>query len=299
MRAVSSRPNAPVAASPRAPFLAVLGTAVLASLGACLLVQALRPREVAAPPTGEEVPRRVDQLEQRLAQIERRLVEPERLLATGRDGAEEHVGERGHVGHVAAAADRVPVATAPADVIERVLALERRLARLEQGIGPLEPAPPADGDAAATAAAAAPSLADDQRTIVDPAATVAQKVAAHRRLRHVADAYTPAMVDELVRIATCDADAEVRAQTWCFFDGASAPPALLAPLLQAIGRDPSPRPREEAAETLGNYGDAPGAVAALEAAAAHDPDSRVRHKARRTLAEMRGSPWPFELGWNR
>lgn len=130
-----------------------------------------------------------------------------------------------------------------------------------------------------------------QGVIADPTAAAEQKVQAHRSLRHVSDAYTPAMLREMIAIGMSDPNPEFRAHTWCFFDGATTDVSLVNPLLSALAHDKSGHVRSEAAETLGNYGTDPAVLQALEYAAKNDSDISVRRKAIRTLREVKGGWW--------
>jgi hypothetical protein len=125
------------------------------------------------------------------------------------------------------------------------------------------------------------------RRILDPASDVAMKVRAHQELRGVPDAYSPAMVAELLKIGTMNPDGGVRAEVWCFFDGKSRLPAIVAPLVRALQADGDARAREEAADTLGSYLDDPIVEPALRHAADFDPSESVRAKAKRTLRARR------------
>ena len=93
------------------------------------------------------------------------------------------------------------------------------------------------------------------------------------------------MVQELLRVAQTSSEAQVRADVYRFFDGASALPMLVPHLLQVLAHDPEESVRDEAAETLGNYQDDPVVVAALRSSAERDQSGRVRKKAHRTLDE--------------
>jgi hypothetical protein len=189
---------------------------------------------------------------------------------------------------------RAPVGTGTAPAGPELAALERRLARLEAAASApmggtvaavqsqqrlLPRAARAEMDPETKAALVRPA----ERTILDPAAPVEEKLAAHERLRRVPDAYTPPMVQELLRIAETSQRAETRADVWRFFDGASRLPHLVPPMLQALANDADWIAREEAAETLGNYLDDPVVLGALRWTAEHDAHERVRAKAQRTL----------------
>ena len=118
--------------------------------------------------------------------------------------------------------------------------------------------------------------------ILDPAATVAEVLAAHESLRGVEDAYTPDVVAVLMELGDTHADPEVRGDVWRLFDGRTHLPELVPSLLRALG-DADFRVRREAAETLGNYADDPVVLAALRRIAESDPSPEVRERALRTL----------------
>jgi len=192
------------------------------------------------------------------------------------------------------AAPRAAVPTAPADTQparEQFAALERRLAVLESPRADARAAVLRDVASAERVRVARPPETKEeaaqreaaQRKVLDPSATVQDKLAAHEQLRRVPDAYTPAMVQELLRIAATSGEGQVRADVWRFFDGESKVPALVRPLLRALGNDTEDIVREEAAETLGNYLDDPVVAGALRWSADRDGAERVRNKAQRTL----------------
>lgn len=132
-------------------------------------------------------------------------------------------------------------------------------------------------------------IREAERVITDPGASAADKVAAHERLRYVPealDAYSEAMTDELVRIGQSDSSAAVRADVWRLFHGPSTGvlrSRILQPLMRAASVDTDANVRAEAYETLGNYLEDPSVLAALQWAAKNDPDKLVRFKARRSL----------------
>jgi len=61
--------------------------------------------------------------------------------------------------------------------------------------------------------------AEADAALLDPNATVEQKLEVHRMLRFVENAYSPAAVQELVRIATSATDEKTRADVWRTFAG--------------------------------------------------------------------------------
>lgn len=213
------------------------------------------------------------------------VVDPARLAQL-----EKRVAELGEQGQ----ALRVPIdANVTADRgdqpsnSDRIGALERRVAALEQAqarspANPVAPRPPAELNLQAQL-----RLAREQgsRRVLDPKATDKDKVKAHEALRYVPDAYTPAMVQELVRIGNSHPDADTRADVWRFFDGRSHIPTLVPHLLQALVQDASEKVRDEASETLGNYLKDPTVLLALRYAAENDASMRVRRKAIRTLRQ--------------
>lgn len=146
----------------------------------------------------------------------------------------------------------------------------------------------ADGGRTPEAGIEAPRL-DPARSafevILDSSATDAQKLAAHRSLRRVEDAYSPALIDALVDLGRTSPDPDIRASTWTMFDGASHLPELVPSLMDAAMHDMSPAARREAAETLGNYVDDPAVRQLLEQLARDDPSKEVRDRAKRTLRD--------------
>jgi hypothetical protein len=172
--------------------------------------------------------------------------------------------------------------------LDRIAALEKRVAALERARrGRREPASvpprqPADPDLEARLRVV---REQGRARVLDPKLSDKEKVRAHEALRQVPDAYTPAMVQELVRIGTSHQDAHIRADVWRFFDGRSQIPALVPSLLQALVNDSSEEVRDEASETLGNYLKDPTVLFALRHAAQHDTSMRVRRKAIRTLQQ--------------
>lgn len=132
-------------------------------------------------------------------------------------------------------------------------------------------------------------IKESERVITDPTASVADKLAAHERLRFLPatfDGYTDEMARELIRIGLAETDARVRANVWRIFHGSSTAKLqkhLLQPLMRAAATDPDADVRAEACETLGNFKRDPSVLAALRWSARHDQDKFVRFKARRSL----------------
>ena len=192
----------------------------------------------------------------------------------------------------APAAPHLPVAEVPSRVevvrvdhgpeqAKRIDDLDARVRRLEQ-VAAAQPLGHEDPRLAHV-----PHKDEAVRVILDPASDVAQKMKAHEALRSVPDAYSPAMVAELLRIGTTNPDGAVRAQVWCFLDGQSKLSAIVAPLVRTLQADGDARAREEAADTLGSYLDDPIVEPALRQAANGDASERVRAKAARTLKYRR------------
>lgn len=176
---------------------------------------------------------------------------------------------------------RVPDRAVETTLVERLAALETRLAALErqsqvstQARDPL------------ARIRLPPTTAAVESRILDSSLPIADKLRVHEALRNVQGAYTPRMVQELILIGTSNPDATVRADVWRFFDGATKLPVLVPHLLRALVQDPAAEVREEAADTLGMYADDPAVAPALRDAAARDLDQRVRDKAARTLREF-------------
>ncbi|MEM9801873.1 MAG: HEAT repeat domain-containing protein [Planctomycetota bacterium] len=125
---------------------------------------------------------------------------------------------------------------------------------------------------------------DSEATILDPAASVEEKMNAWRMLRD-SRSVSDVVIDEMIRIGTTSADPNVRADVWRQADGKYRSTALVTPLLSALASDTSYRVRSEAAETLANYLDEPGVIAALELAASSDSSDEVRSEARDSLGK--------------
>ena len=219
---------------------------------------------------------RLDALEARLALLEAEL-EESRLAAP--------VPSSDRVAVQAAEESTTEGSAAGADLARRIALLERRLAGVERDAEPPSPAEQLAQELERERAREQ-SILDAKRALADASASRDEKLAAHEALRRVPDAYTPGMVADLVHLGANDADPSARADVWRNFDGASHLPELVPHLLRALEGDPDAGPRNEAAETLGNYADDPAVMAALRHAAEHDPSPEVRAKAKRTLAEL-------------
>ncbi len=176
-------------------------------------------------------------------------------------------------------ADPVPAVPAPAPapgdpaLRERVAVLERELAEART---PAAPAPvPIDR---------APVL---KARILDTALTPGQRLAALRTLRFSAPLErTAEVVESMLLLMEASADAEVRADICRQLDKVTDP-RFQAALLFRVQRDPSPKVREEAAESLGPLAGDPAVKLALEQAAAGDADEAVRRQAERSLKSRR------------
>jgi hypothetical protein len=235
------------------------------SAAVCLL---LAPSPPAPPPRVEPDVNRLDCLEEKIELLER---------------APAAVPAAVPIPDAPQRAEVVRVDHGP-ELMRRIDGLEARLFRLEL----LGSASSAEHQDPRLAFAAGKDEAT--RTLLDPAADVTAKLKAHEALRSVPDAYTPAMVAELLRIGTTHHDGGVRAQVWLNFDGRSKLPAIVAPLVRALQADTDARAREEAADTLGSYLDDPIVEPALKQAAQGDASEQVRAKAARTLKARRSFP---------
>lgn len=158
------------------------------------------------------------------------------------------------------------------DLNDKIRQLEANLAALRNGAAANE-----------TRGQPKPTVEEARQTLATPAATDTAKVAAHERLRRQRDAYTPAMIRDLVRIGLTNPDPKLRADIWRCFDGATHLPQIVPHLIQALANDGDARVRNEAAETLGDYATIASVRQALEHAYRHDPDKTVREKAGRTV----------------
>jgi hypothetical protein len=121
--------------------------------------------------------------------------------------------------------------------------------------------------------------------LLDPFASEAEKVAAHKALRRVEDAYEPGAVQELLIMAQVSSDPDVRADVWTHFDGTTEVPQIVPALVSAIHGESNDAVRVEAVETLGNYLDDPQNRVLLEHLAKNDSAQAVRDRALRTLKE--------------
>lgn len=168
--------------------------------------------------------------------------------------------------------------------LRRLGELEARLANLERELG----RPLATSRAEPRAEPRArPKPEELRQTILDPQATVADKLRAHKALRHVKDSYDPAAVQELIRIGQTSESAATRADVWRQFDGDTRLPGIVPAMLNALSGDTDKNVREEAAETLAKYWDDPSVQQALTYSATHDPDEGVRQQASQVLAKRR------------
>ena len=219
---------------------------------------------------------RVGELIERLDALESRFEDLEQMRSVGVvDASPRDSGTR---------SDRRPVGSERTIDTSVLARMEQRLARLERFQPPAEPAketPP-------KARWVDQPVELAKHTIVDPRASVQDKLDAMMRLRRVEDAYTPAMANEMVRLGQTHASPEVRAQVWALFDSSSHLPQLVGPLLNALQYDQAAEVRNEASETLGNYADDPVVLRAIEWAAEHDEAEEVRRKASRTVREVEG-----------
>lgn len=134
----------------------------------------------------------------------------------------------------------------------------------------------------------------DQRSVDDwiqtarrSGSTEAQTLAALRALRFQrhddgADARLD-ILPEVLEVARTSQDGSTRADVWRQLSGVDDP-QLLGPLLDALGSDPHPGAREEAAETLADFLPDPTVESALRTAMELDDDADVREQAARSLA---------------
>ena len=132
---------------------------------------------------------------------------------------------------------------------------------------------------------------ENQQRILDPRLTELEKLKAWGALRFLGkDAWTDAVVFEMIRIGRTSQDSAVRADVWRQADAHSKSPALVPALLRALTNDSVANVREEAAETLENYTSDPAVVQALEQAKQSDQDEGVRRFAGRSLERRRRQP---------
>ena len=126
---------------------------------------------------------------------------------------------------------------------------------------------------------------DLNKVLMNPFASEAEKVAAHKSLRRVKDAYEPGAVQELLIMAQVSTDPDVRADVWTHFDGTTDVPEIVPDLVRAIQGETNDAVRIEAVETLGNYLEDPQNLTLLREIAKDDPVKAVRVRAIRTLKE--------------
>lgn len=219
--------------------------------------------EAAAPEIRSEASR-LEQLERRLRALESAAEADGAVAVRARDGATE---------------------VRDTDQEARLRAIESRLERVERRAAPSRASV---GEAVSTEDGKPgrnPRLdaADAKRILASRSATIDEKVRAHERLRRVPDAYTPQMIQDLIRVAQTDPRPAVRAHVWTCFDGATRSQMLVEPLLHSMRFDADDKVRAEAAETLGNYRENPAVMQALELVVKHDKSGHVREKAGRSV----------------
>ncbi|MBI5850546.1 MAG: HEAT repeat domain-containing protein [Planctomycetes bacterium] len=169
------------------------------------------------------------------------------------------------------------------DLASRVARLEAESARRDPGSVAESPRVAAD-DLERRRVAQQQLVATARNAILDPRATEAAKLEGWKQLRNGGpDAWTDAIVDEMVRIGLTSNDVNVRADVWRQADANARSERLVPGLLQALTGDADGRVREEAAETLENYAKLPQVRLALEAAAVNDPEEKVRRFARQSI----------------
>lgn len=129
------------------------------------------------------------------------------------------------------------------------------------------------------------SRSEINRVLMDPFASEGEKVAAHKSLRRVDDAYELGAVQALLTMAQLSNDPDVRADVWMNFDGTTHVPEIVPHLVQAIRSESNDAVRIEAVETLGNYLEDPQNRTLIQEIARDDPVKAVRDRARRALSE--------------
>ena len=91
------------------------------------------------------------------------------------------------------------------------------------------------------------------------------------------------VLPDMIALGEASESGEVRADVWRQLSGVTDA-SLLGPLLDALARDPFPKAREEAAETLAGFLPDPEVEDALRFAADVDEDRGVREQARAALS---------------
>ena len=172
----------------------------------------------------------------------------------------------------------------------RAVAFEERLARLERSVqAALDRGDPQESGGSADRPLDRPEAlpADTaqrieawQNAIVGGANTEAERLQAWRGLRGHENAYTDAVVAQMVHLGLTASDPETRADVWRQADGRTKHDALVPALLQAVQSDADRRVREEAAETLVEYSDRPAVEASLRQLLASETDEGVRRYLR-------------------
>lgn len=166
-------------------------------------------------------------------------------------------------------------------------ALARQIATLEKlaatpGERSTRPSQPTDGPPEGN-----PAKGWHQDRILSTA-TAADKLRSWGALRRMGpDAWSDAVVQEMIQLGQTASDPATRADVWRQADARARHPAMRGALLVAMVQDPNPSVRGEAAETLECYCDDPQVVAALEQAAVQDKDPEVRENANKALRKWR------------
>lgn len=161
---------------------------------------------------------------------------------------------------------------------ERLTAVERQLAALPR-LNPPQPEAPRPRDPAQIAR----DLATTQQGILDANSTPEQKLQHWRRLRAMENAYSDAVVQQMVNLGLTSPDAATRADVWRQADSRSKHPALAVAMIRALQSDTDDDVREEAAESLENYADRADVQQVLTWARDSDKSEGVRRYAARSL----------------
>ncbi len=175
----------------------------------------------------------------------------------------------------------------------RLLGIETRLSAVERSLEAAKTAeasskrpPLSSAEREAAAQEERLRVAARQAEALDPSLDTAKRLEALRDLRGTPGARSPAVVAAMIAMAQTSTDAAVRADVWRQMSGAKDV-ALVPAMLHAVLHDADPKPREEAAETLGDFLDHPGVRETLERVAAQDADADVQRQARRSLTPRR------------
>lgn len=176
-----------------------------------------------------------------------------------------------------------PPVTAPPDDA-RWKALSERIDRLEEKLQELDRRAREPHNRAGDEPVDARAL---EAVVLDRVRTPAERAGALKKMRlRAPQARTIEIARSMIDLLrTCD-DATVRAEICRQLFGLDYP-EIGEEMMTRLRVDADEHTREEAAETLETFGDAPGVLQALEYAKEHDESPAVREQAAKTIAEIR------------